>query len=95
MTEQRNRYIPISPQFFCDGDGYVLTSASLGGSNLTPSQISDIVLNGSAQDITPLLDQGICMPILFESDCALDRKTLFVLGDLTPQQEQGWQARLT
>lgn len=88
-------YIPISPNFFCDGDGYVLTSTSLGGSGLTPSQVSDIVLDGSAQDIAPLLAQGVCMPILFESECALDKRTLFVLGDLTPEHEQTWQARLT
>ena len=87
--------IPISPNFFCDGGGYLLTSSSLGGSNLTPSQISDIVFNGSDQDIAPLLSQGVCMPLLFESDCALDRQTLFVLGDLTLQQERAWQARLT
>ncbi|MEY3299543.1 MAG: hypothetical protein RLZZ597_2803 [Cyanobacteriota bacterium] len=87
--------ISISPNFFCDGGGYLLTSASLGGSNLTPSQIADIVLNGTAQDIAPLLFQGICMPLLFEGDCALDRGTLFVVGDLTPQQEAEWQAKLT
>ncbi len=87
--------IPVSPNFFCDGGGYLLTSASLGGSNLTPSQISDIVLNGMAQDIVPLLSQGICMPLLFEGDCSLDRGTLFVVGDLTPQQEAEWQAKLT
>lgn len=87
--------IPISPNFFCDGGGYLLTSSSLGGSNLTPNQISDIVLNGTAQDIAPLLSQGVCMPLLFEGDCALDRGTLFVVGDLTPQQEAEWQAKLT
>lgn len=95
MTEQVNTQIPISPHFFCDGAGYVLTSSSLGGSNLTPGQISSIVLDGSADDMTPLLTQGICMPILFDGDCALDRSTLFVLGDLTPEQERNWKARLT
>ncbi len=95
MKNQINLRIPISPYFFCDGDGYVLTSASLGGSALTPSQISDIVLNGSAQDIAPLLDQGICMPILFNGYCVLDRKTLFVIGDLTNQEQNDWCARLT
>ena len=95
MTKQVNTQIPISPDFFCDGAGYVLTSSSLGGSNLTPDQISDIVLNDSADDMTPLLTQGICMPILFDSDCALDRSTLFILGNLTPEQERDWCARLT
>lgn len=93
-----NKYsqrIPIAPDFFCDGHGYVLTSASLGGSGLTPSQLSELVLNGSADDIAPLLDQGICLPILFESDCALDRNTLFVIGDLTHHEENDWLARLT
>lgn len=94
MTEAA-RHIPIAPHFFCDGQGYVLTSSSLGGSMLTPKQIADLVLDGSAQEIAPLLTQGICLPVLFDSDCALDRQTLFVLGDLTPEQEQTWQARLT
>lgn len=89
------RQIPISPHFFCDGNGYVLTSSSLGGSGLTPSQISEIVLNGSAEEMAPLLAAGICLPVLFDSDCALDRGTLFVLGDLTPEQAQTWQAQLT
>lgn len=87
--------IPISSHFFCDGHGYVLTSASLGGSDLSPIQFSELVLNGSSDAIAPLLAQGICMPILFESDCALDRKTLFVIGKLTPQEENDWCARLT
>jgi len=90
-----SKRIPISPDFFCDGHGYVLTSASLGGSGLNPSQFSDLVLNGSSDDIAPLLAQGICMPILFESDCSLDRKTLFVIGNLTNQEENDWRARLT
>jgi hypothetical protein len=92
LSSQR---IPISRHFFCDGHGYVLTSASLGGSDLNPSQFSDLVLDGSADDIAPLLEQGICLPILFESDCALDQKTLFVIGQLMPQEEQDWCARLT
>ncbi|MFN8577612.1 MAG: hypothetical protein U0354_12215 [Candidatus Sericytochromatia bacterium] len=90
-----SKRIPISPDFFCDGDGYVLTSSSLGNSNLTPQKFSDLVLDGSFNDIKPVLEKGVCMPILFEADCVLDRKTLFVLGDLTEKEEKEWIAKLS
>lgn len=90
-----NKRIPISPNFFCDGDGYVLTSSSLEYSNLTPEKFSDIVLDGSFTDIKPLLEKAVCMPILFDCDCAFDRKTLFVLGELTEKEEKEWIAKLS
>jgi hypothetical protein len=87
--------IPIAKDFFCDGHYYVLTSASLGGSNLTPEQISPILASADEQEITELLRQGVCIPLFFNGDCALDGHTIFVLGDLTEQEEQNWIGRLS
>lgn len=87
--------IPISPKFFCDGHYYVLTSASLGGSDLSPEALSDILGRADESEITDLLRRGICIPLCFDGDCALDRTTIFVLGDLTEQEEHDWIARLS
>ncbi|VXD23390.1 hypothetical protein [Planktothrix paucivesiculata] len=94
QSKQSNIRIPISPNFFCDGHDYLLTSASLGGSNLEPTQLSNILLNGTAQEIEPLLRQGICIPVGFDGDCALDRATLIVVGNLTQEEEDQWLGRL-
>src|SRR5690242_14064610 len=87
--------IPIASEFFCDGHYYVLTSASLGGSDLTPERVSDILGRADEPEIEELLKRGICIPLCFDGDCALDRTTVFVLGDLTEQEEHDWIARLS
>ncbi len=92
MVEPR-KTIPISEEFFCDGHYYVLTSASLGGSGLQPEVLSDILGRADEQEIEDLLRRGICIPLCFDGDCALDRNTLFVLGELTEQEEHDWIAR--
>ncbi|AFY68111.1 hypothetical protein [Geitlerinema sp. PCC 7407] len=96
MPEERSprQVIPLHPDFFCDGHYYVLTSVSLGGSDMPLGAIADILGYGQEAGIRDLLERGICLPLCFEGDCALDGKTLFVLGDLTAQEENDWIARL-
>jgi hypothetical protein len=88
--------IPIDPELFCDGSTYVLTSESLGRSGLTPAELSAILFGESSGDVTveDLLRDGVCLPLLFEGDCALDQETTFVVGDLGEQEQRDWIARL-
>ena len=86
--------IRIAEDFFCDSHCYLLTSSSLGGSNLTPPQISETISSGDREDIKSLLDAGIAIPLLFPGDCALDNSTLFVVDDLTKEQERDWIAKI-
>ncbi len=82
--------IPISPEFFCDGHYYVLTSSSLGESNYTPLELANILSEGNDTQIEELLRQGVCIPLYFDADCALDGVTLFVIGDLTEEESNQW-----
>lgn len=93
-TPSSRQVIAIAPDFFCDGPYYLLTSASLGGSGLTPEQMADQIGRSERADIEQLLWDGVCIPLFFNGDCALDSKTLFVLGELTEQEERDWIARL-
>ncbi|HEY9888272.1 MAG TPA: hypothetical protein V6D02_07705 [Candidatus Obscuribacterales bacterium] len=86
--------IPLDENFFCDGHYYVLTSASLGGSGRSPAEVSEILGQGDADGITGLLWEGVCLPLCFDGDCALDQKTLIVVGDLTPEEARDWIGRL-
>jgi hypothetical protein len=87
--------ISISKGFFCDGHCYLLTSASLGGSGLTAKEVEEILFAENKGKTTErLLKKGVCLPVCFPGDCALDDATLFVLGDLTEAEEQSWMARL-
>lgn len=86
--------VPIAEDFFCDGHYYLLTSSSLGGSAFTPAEISEIVSWGDREGIQTLLRAGVVIPLCFEGDCALDHETLFVVGDLTPEQEENWIAKI-
>lgn len=86
--------IPISNRFFCDGFYYVLTSTSLGNSGIKPEEISDSLGYSKDSEIENLLKQGICLPLFFDGDCALDNNTIFVLGQLTEQEENDWIGRL-
>ncbi|NKB18807.1 MAG: hypothetical protein HC770_13675 [Pseudanabaena sp. CRU_2_10] len=82
--------IPMSSEFFCDGHYYVLTSSSLGESNYTPLELANILRGANAPEIEALLRQGVCIPLYFEADCALDGFTLFVIGDLTEEESDEW-----
>lgn len=87
------RCIPLSQRFFCDGPYYVITSSSLGGSTLTPETIADSLASGDPARITPLLEDGICLPLSFQGDCAFDG-AIVVIGDLTEQEEREWIGRI-
>ena len=93
LSEKNNR-IPIPDEFFCDGHCYVLTSSSFGGSGLTAKELSDTLFEANEKKVTELLQKGVCLPICFEGDCALDGNTVFILGDLNEQEERNWIARL-
>ncbi len=86
--------IPISKDFFCDGHCYVLTSASLGGSGLTAQDVQETLFSDDQEKTRALLEKGVCLPVCFPGDCALDGATVFVLGDLTAAEERDWMARL-
>ena len=94
-AQMENRVIPIDQEFFNDGHYVVLLSQSLGGSGLDPHQIADTLGNGDARGITECLTRGVCLPICFGTDCALDGATQFVIGDLGASHEKAWIARLT
>jgi hypothetical protein len=94
-TNESSTRIPISPEFFCDGHFYVLTSTSLGGSSFTLSDISNILGESNEGGIEQLLQQGVCIPLYFDPDCELDGCTLFVLGDLTEEEENQWVGKLS
>ena len=94
-AQMPRKAIPIAAEFFCDGHYYVLTSASLGGSGLTPEEVSGALGRADEQAIKELLRRGVCIPLFFDGDCALDNNTLVVLGDLTVQEEHDWIGRLS
>lgn len=86
--------IPLAEDFFCDGHYYLLTSTSLGGSGLTAEELSNALGQADEPVIKSLLMRGICIPLFFDGDCALDGHTVIVLGDLTEPEEHNWIAKL-
>jgi hypothetical protein len=90
-----NKTVPLESEFFCDGAFYLLTSHSLGGSGIDPHALADILGSPGERQMNDLLRKGICLPLAFEGDCAMDGETLFVVGDLDARHEQAWIARLT
>src|SRR5688572_20038809 len=86
---------PIDPDFFNDGHFVVLLSQSLGGSGLDPHKLADTLGVGNAEPMKDLLRRGICLPIYFGTDCAMDSATSFVVGELDEPHERAWIARLT
>lgn len=87
--------IPIDENYMCDGHYAVLLSYSLGGSNLTPDALATTLRGADADGITKLLQGGVCLPIFFGGDCALDRGTTFVIGELDEKHKEAWIRRLT
>lgn len=85
--------IPVAEGFFCDGHCYVLTSSSFGGSGLAPDEVSRILFEDE-EAAAGLIRRGVVFPVCFEGDCALDENSWVVVGDLTPEEERGWIARL-
>ena len=90
-----NKQIPLDEDFFCDGAYYLLTSHSLGGSGIDPHALADILGSPTASQTNDLLGKGICLPLAFEGDCAMDGGTLIVVGELDARHEQAWIGRLS
>lgn len=88
MSSER-KIIPIKDSFFNDGYWYVLTSSSLGGRNYGAQEISDKLCKGDADTVRSLVKDGICLPICFPADCALDMSVVLI-GDLSEQENQEW-----
>lgn len=91
--EDSRRLLPLREGFFCDGHEYVISSTSLGGSGLTPSALVEQLQVDDPERISDLLRRGICLPLTFDGDCALDSAKV-VLGDLTPEESEEWIGRI-
>lgn len=87
------RVMPLREGFFNDGHWYVLTSTSLGGSGMSAAEISEQLQEADPPVIEDLLRRGVCLPLFFDGDCALDSAHV-VLGDLTPQEDAEWIGRI-
>lgn len=92
-TEKQRQLIPIKEEFFNDGYWYVLSSSSLGGSGLTATEIADKLQSQNEAVIKELLDKGVCLPLVFPGDCALDNVAI-VIGDLTEEEKDEWIGRI-
>jgi len=86
----QRRVMQLRQGFFNDGPSYMLTSTGLGG--LSPQDLASR-LQGNAEDVRQVLRDGICIPLHFDGDCALD-DAVIVVGDLTPQEEAEWIGRI-
>lgn len=83
----------LNEDFFCDGPYYFLTSSSLGDSNLSAKEITDLLQ--SEDGVKKILSEGIGFPMFFPGDCALDGCTKFVIGDLSKKEEKNWLGKIT
>ena len=64
VKETERKVIPLKESFFNDGYWYVLTSTSLGGSNLSPSQISEKLQTADTKVMNQLLQEDVLGAIL-------------------------------
>lgn len=87
------RVVPLRRGFLNDGHWYVLSSTSLGGSGIGPAEMVLRLCAGEASFIRDMVQGGICLPLEFDGDCALDRVT-FIVGELTVQEEMEWIGRI-
>lgn len=91
-TPSRQVY-SLKPGFFNDGAWYVLTSASLGGRHLSPEEMVAALQSRDSNSVRGFLEKGICLPLHFDGDCALDQVHIIV-GDLNPREEDEWLGRI-
>jgi hypothetical protein len=82
--------LPPCRSFTNDGHWYALTSTSLGGSGLTSNQISERLQTARLRH---LVRDGICLPLSFDADRALDNAYI-VVGDLSAAEEAEWIGRV-
>jgi hypothetical protein len=85
--------LPLRKGFFNDGPFYVLTSTSLGGSELSADDFVEKLTACDRETTERLLHDGVCLPLFFEGDCALDHSQV-VIGNLTAQEEAEWIGRI-
>ena len=93
MAESERKVIPVNEEFFNDGHWYVLASTSLGGSGLSDEEIAEKLQTEDGEVIKDLLRRGVCLPLYFGCDCALD-SAIFILGDLSEREEAEWLGRI-
>lgn len=60
-----------------------------------PAALSTYLSHADPAVIKDLLQRGICIPLFFDGDCALDNHTLIVLGDLTQEEAENWIGKIT
>jgi len=92
-TTNTRQVIPVADAFFNDGHYYVLTSSSLAGSGMSAEVLAERLQSEQPEEILDLARLGICLPVYFDGDCALDHAVV-VIGDLTEQEESEWFARI-
>ena len=85
---------PLNEAFFNDGHWYVLSSSSLGGSGLSIDEICQTMQSQDPDIMNKTLSDGICFPVYFPGDCALDQAVI-IQGDLSEKEEREWIARLS
>jgi hypothetical protein len=93
MASTQRTVLPIHNGFFNDGHWHVLSSTSLGGSGLSAAEMDSRLWSQNPKGMNDLLQRGICLPLYIDCDCALDN-VVFVLGDLTEQEEAEWLGRI-
>ncbi|WYD81527.1 MAG: hypothetical protein V8K32_03895 [Candidatus Electrothrix gigas] len=93
MASTQRTVLPIHNDFFNDGHWHVLSSTSLGGSGLSAAEMDSRLWSQNPKGMNDLLQRGICLPLYIDCDCALDN-VVFVLGDLTEQEEAEWLGRI-
>lgn len=93
MVESNRQVVPLDDGFFNDGHWYVISSSSLGGSGLSIPDFAQKLQTEDGEVINDLLRRGVCLPLYFGCDCALD-SAIFVFGDLSKHEEAEWIGRI-
>ncbi len=91
-TSTKRKVVPLRENYFCDGAYYLITSSKLGG--LTPEVLAEKVSGSQEADIKELMSSGVCIPVAFQGDCAMD-SAVIVVGDLTAQEEAEWIGKIS
>ncbi len=92
-SEPTRQVFPLPNGFFNDGYWYVLSSPCLGGSGISTADLEATLQSHDAAQLAPLMDKGVCLPLFFPGDCALDRAVV-VVGDLSAEEQAEWLGRV-